>query len=452
MKDFKELGLKPELIKALDDLNIVESSEIQEKAIPFLLKNEADFVGLAKTGTGKTAAFALPLLQLIDPSLNQIQALVLVPTRELGNQVLRNIEAFSAYLPEINLVSTLGGVPIKPQIQAIKSGAHLIVATPGRLLDLIDDKFIDLSKVNFLVVDEADEMLTALSDGFREIAAVLPKKRRTWLFSATMPTTVKSIVNDFMGADHFALKIDQVTKANENIDHQYMVVNAIQKLDILTHFLNEKSGEQGIIFCKTKAAVNKLAKNLAINKFSVGALHGSLAQPIRERTMDQFKNKQLTLLVASDLASRGLDVEDLSFVVNYHLPDVSDVYVHRTGRTARAGKTGLALTIIQEDEIEALHAMENEIGIELKVRNRPAAESLEENNALLWATKIFKTRPNHDISKDLRTNIHSIFHHLTKEELIDKLLSGFVAKQKDEVLKLEAGKVEKKKWKGPRKD
>jgi ATP-dependent RNA helicase DeaD len=444
----KNLGLKPELIAVLDDLNITEASEIQAKAIPFLLKNEADFVGLAKTGTGKTAAFALPLLQLIDPSLKHIQALILVPTRELGNQVLRNIEAFGVYLPDLKIISTLGGVPIKPQIQGIKAGVHLVVATPGRLLDLIDDKCIDLSQLSFLVLDEADEMLTALSEGFREISAVLPKKRRTWLFSATMPTTVKGIVNDFMGSDHFALKVDQVTKANENIDHQYMIVNAIQKLEILTHFLNENAGQQGIIFCKTKAAVNKLAKNLAINKFSVGALHGSLAQPIRDRTMDQFKHKQLSILVASDLASRGLDVEDLSFVINYHLPDVSDVYVHRTGRTARAGKNGLALSIIQEDEIEALHAMEKEIGVLLSLRKKPAAESLEENNAILWATKIFKTKPNHAVSKELKTNLHTIFHHLTKEELIDKLIAGFVSKQKEEVLKQEAGKVEKKKWKG----
>ena len=212
----------------------------------------------------------------------------------------------------------------------------------------------------------------------------------------------------------------------KGIDHQYVVVEPIEKLDVLMHFLNSKEGERGIIFCKTKAAVNKLAKNLAINKFSSGAIHGSLTQPIRDRIMDQFRAGHINILVATDLAARGIDVKEISYVVNYHLPDVAETYVHRSGRTARAGANGLSLTVLQQEEVDNLATFETELGISFSKFKKADAQSIEENNALLWAKKIFKTKPNHSISADFKNKISTVFHHLTKEELVEKILANYL--------------------------
>jgi superfamily II DNA/RNA helicase len=221
------------------------------------------------------------------------------------------------------------------------------------------------------------------------------------------------------------------TVGNQRIDHRYIVVNPIEKLDVLMHFLTSKGGERGIIFCKTKAAVNKLAKNLAINKFSSGALHGSLSQGIRDRIMEQFREGYIHILVATDLAARGIDVEAISYVVNYHLPDVYEVYVHRSGRTARAGANGLSLTVLQQEEVTEIADFEKELGIKFTKFQKPTSENIEENNALLWAKQIFKTKPNQDVSVDFKNKIKTVFHHLTKDELIDKLLANQLLQNKD---------------------
>ena len=230
------------------------------------------------------------------------------------------------------------------------------------------------------------------------------------------------------------------TVGHQGIDHQYVVVEPIEKLNVLMHFLSSKEGERGIIFCKTKAAVNKLAKNLAINKFSSGALHGSLSQGIRDRIMGQFREGYIDILVATDLAARGIDVKEVSYVVNYHLPDTYEAYVHRSGRTARAGAKGLSLTILQQEEIEELPEFEQELGISFKEFKKADAQSIEENNGLLWAKKIFKTKPNRTISDEFRNNVNTIFHHLTKEELIDKVLANYLAQTSAANSKIEASK------------
>lgn len=222
------------------------------------------------------------------------------------------------------------------------------------------------------------------------------------------------------------VKADMDTVGHQGIDHQYVVVAPIEKLDVLMHFLNSRNGQRGIIFCKTKAAVNKLAKKLAINKFSSGALHGSLSQPIRDRIMGQFREGHINILVATDVAARGIDVKETSFVVNYHLPDVYEVYVHRSGRTARAGQKGFSLTILQEEEIQDIPEFENELGITFKKFEKADAQSLDENNTLLWAKKVFKTKPNRAVSEDFKKEIHTVFHHLTKEELVEKLLASYI--------------------------
>jgi len=423
-KQFSELGLSNPIVQALTELKIVEPTEIQQKVIPQLLDNTTDVVGLAKTGTGKTAAFGLPLLQLIQIEKTAIQAVVLVPTRELGHQIHSNLEQFSKNIEGISIAATCGGIPIKPQIERLKTPTHIVVATPGRLIDLIQRKAIDLKQTQFLVLDEADEMVSILKESLDEIVAELPKKHRTLLFSATLPGTIKQLIQNYFSKNVVEISANMETIGNQGIDHQYIVVDPIEKLNVLMHFLNSREGERGIIFCKTKAAVNKLAKNLAINKFSSGAIHGSLSQGIRDRIMGQFREGHINVLMATDLAARGIDVADVSFVINYHLPDVYEAYVHRSGRTARAGAKGLSLTVLQAEEVAEIADFEKELGIQFSEFKKPTEASIEENITLLWAKKIFKTKPNHDLDAELKTKVKTIFHHLTKEELIEKLLAN----------------------------
>lgn len=442
-KQFSALGVSAPILKALSELNIVEPTEIQQKTIPLLLNESHDVVGLAKTGTGKTAAFGLPLLQLINTEITTVQVVILVPTRELGQQIFRNLEDFGKHIPNISIASTCGGIPIKPQIERLTQPTQIVVATPGRLIDLIQRKAIDLKQTQYLVLDEADEMISILKESLDEIVAELPKKHRTLLFSATLPGTIKQLVQNYLNKNVIQISANMETVGNQGIDHEYIVVDPIEKLDILMHFLNSKEGERGIIFCKTKAAVNKLAKNLAINRFSSGALHGSLSQGIRDRIMEQFREGYINILVATDLAARGIDVKEISYVVNYHLPDTYEAYVHRSGRTARAGAKGLSLTVLQEEEVIEIPEFEKELGIKFTKFQKPSVISIEENNTLLWAKQIFKTKPNHDISADLKTKVKTVFHHLTKDELIEKLMANYVMQNKVEVTEKPVKKFKK---------
>ncbi|MFV8337284.1 DEAD/DEAH box helicase [Flavobacterium sp. RSP29] len=442
-KQFSDLGISAPILKAITELKIVVPTEIQQKTIPLLLSNTTDLVGLAKTGTGKTAAFGLPILQLIDTDLPVVQAVILVPTRELGHQIFRNLEDFSKYLPQVSIAATCGGIPIKPQIERLSLPTHIVVATPGRLIDLIQRKAINLKETRFLVLDEADEMVTILKESLDEIVAELPTAHKTFLFSATMPGTIKQLIQNYLNKNVVQVSANMETIGNQGIDHEYIVVDPIEKLDVLMHFLNSKEGERGIIFCKTKAAVNKLAKNLAINRFSSGALHGSLSQGIRDRIMEQFREGHINILVATDLAARGIDVKEISYVVNYHLPDVYEAYVHRSGRTARAGAKGLSLTVLQPEEEVEIADFEKELGIKFTQFKKPTVASIEENNTLLWAKQIFKTKPNHDVAPDLKEKIKTVFHHLTKDELIEKLLANYMLQNKNEPLEKPVKKLKK---------
>lgn len=446
-KHFSALGINVNSLKSLAELNISVPTDIQQKAIPVILQQKDDVVALAKTGTGKTAAFGLPLLQLIDTEATNVQAIILAPTRELGQQIHQNLLAFSKYQPEISIAATFGGIPIKPQIERLSETTHIVVATPGRLVDLVNRGALDIKALKFLVLDEADEMVSALKTDLDLIIKAIPKTRRTFLFTATLSGAIKQLVQNYMSKHVVQVEADMTTVGHQGIEHQFVVVEPIEKLEVLMHFLNSKEGQRGIIFCKTKAAVNKLAKNLAINKFSSGALHGSLSQGIRDRIMGQFREGHISILVATDLAARGIDVKDITYVVNYHLPDTYEAYVHRSGRTARAGAKGLSLTVLQEEEVIDIDDFEDELGITFNEIKKANAQSIEENNALLWARKIFKTKPNRDVDEDFKSKIKTIFHHLTKEELVDKILANYLAETQSNALKSETSKPKKKKKK-----
>ena len=441
---FSDLGINSEIQQSLSSLQISVPTDIQEKVIPVILSQTEDVVALAKTGTGKTAAFGLPLLQLIDTTKDVIQAIVLAPTRELGQQIHSNLESFAVNSPEISIAVICGGIPIKPQIERLKKTTHIVVATPGRLADLVQRDAINIKNISHFILDEADEMVSALKEGLDSIIKEIPKKRRTLLFTATMPGAIKQLINNYMSHDVVEIAANMDTAGHQGIDHQYVVVAPIEKLEVLLHFLNSKEGQRGIIFCKTKAAVNKLAKNLAINKFSSGALHGSLTQGIRDRIMGQFREGHIDILVATDLAARGIDVKEIAYVVNYHLPDTYGAYVHRSGRTARAEAKGLSLTIIQEEETPDITDFEKELGIIFHTFQKADAKSIEENNGLLWAKKIFKTKPNKTISEEFRKKVRTVFHHLTKEELIEKVLANYLAQATSNAPKTETAKKKKK--------
>lgn len=424
-KPLSELGINAPLQQALTDLKISVATEIQEQVIPILLNQTEDLVTLSKTGTGKTAAFGLPLLQMAEVENENIQTLILAPTRELAQQIYMHLTEFVAYLPDVSMVLVTGGSSVRSQVEALKLPTQIVVATPGRLLDLLERNALDIKSVKHLVLDEADEMFQALREDLMPILKMLPKKRRTFIFSATMPGELKDIVHNYMSKNLLSISVDMETLGHEGIEHQYIVVDPIEKLDVLLHFLSTQEGGQGIIFCRTKSAVNKLAKNLAKRKISSGALHGSLTQGIRDRIMEQFRAGHINILVATDLVARGIDVKELSYIVNYHLPDTYDAYVHRSGRTGRAGAKGLSMTIIQKEEIEDIAEFEEELGIHFKEVAKADSLEIDSNNAVVWARKVLKTKPNRHIPEEVREEVNSIFHRLTKEELIEKVLSNY---------------------------
>jgi ATP-dependent RNA helicase DeaD len=426
-KSFSDIGINQLLQKGLADLKIATPTDIQKKIIPLLLNQKEDLVALAKTGTGKTVAFGLPLLQLIDIEDTHVQVVILAPTRELGQQIHANLLTYGAYISEISVLAVYGGIPIKSQIESLKTKTHIIVATPGRLIDLIGRSAINIKNIKYLVLDEADEIVSAFKDDLDRIIEVIPKNCRTLLFTATLSGAIKQLIQNYMSKDVLQIETDMTMMGHQGIDHYYMVVEPIEKLNVLMHFLSAKEGERGIIFCKTKAAVNKLGKNLSINKFSSGSIHGSLTQGIRDRIMDQFRKGYIDILIATDLAARGIDVKEITYVVNYHLPDTYEAYVHRSGRSARAGVKGFSLTIVQEEEVKEIADFEKELGIKFNEFKKGDAQSIEENNGLLWAKKIFKTKSNRSVSAEFKQQVRTIFHHLTKEELIEKVLANYLA-------------------------
>ena len=364
MKSFKELGIRKDLIEGLDELGIVTPTEIQSEVIPLLLNTDTDLVGQAQTGTGKTAAYGLPLLQRIDSKKKIIQALVLCPTRELGQQVAKQLFKFTKYSDKIFTESVYGGEQINKQISALKRPTHIVVATPGRLIDLVKRKAIDIRNVTTIVLDEADEML---SMGFKkeldEILDGLSSAKNKWLFSATMPHGIKQIVNEHLATNAYRIEVNRKNVVNKNIDHQYLICEEEDKFQVLLQFLNVEQKNRGLVFCRTKAATQKLALQLKAKNVAADAIHGDLKQKERDKAMRAFKNNNLQVLIATDLAARGIDVEGLSYIVHYQLPDKEEYYTHRSGRTARAGKNGVSLCLVTTREVKQLRYLEKNLMI-----------------------------------------------------------------------------------------
>jgi len=361
---FSNLGINEQILQALQENKISEPTDIQLQVIPHILSHDTDLVAVAQTGTGKTAAFCLPILQTIDYKLPKIQALVLVPTRELGQQVAREFFLFSKHLPRVFAEAVYGGAPIDDQIQRLKRTTHVVVATPGRLLDLLDRKALNLQDLKYLVLDEADEMMNM---GFKsEIDNILRSCKKgitNMLFTATMPADVKLIIHDYLRPDYVEIQVNSEEFVNQKIEHQYLVYKQGEKLDYLKAYLHERKDQRGIMFCRTKTAAKRLAKQLAGFVVVADALHGNLNQEMRDKVMRGFKKNRINLLVATDIAARGIDVKDLDYIIHYHLPEKSEHYTHRSGRTARAGKSGISVCLVKTEDLPELKTLETDLNI-----------------------------------------------------------------------------------------
>ena len=365
MNTFIALGIPADLIQGLHELGIITPTEIQAKAIPFLLQDGGDLIAQAQTGTGKTAAFGLPLLMKVNPKAREIQALVIAPTRELAKQIGKQLFRYTKFADHKIFVEVLsGGDNIDRQVSALQRPTHIVVATPGRIIDLIQRKALTLVAVKHLVLDEADEML---SMGFKKeltrIFALTRGRRSTWLFSATFPDAIHALIKDCMSAKAHTLKIDKGHVVNRDIDHQFAICTRDEKTDFIARFLKRQKQERGLIFCRTKAGAIILGKQLTKLGFPVDVLQGDLTQKERDTVMRSFKKERVQFLIATDVAARGIDVADLSFVIHHQLPEQMEYYTHRSGRTARAGKKGVSITLIEPRERAKITRLSNELGL-----------------------------------------------------------------------------------------
>lgn len=362
--DFSDLGINADIIRSLEENRIFSPTEIQAQAIPHILQHNQDLVAVAQTGTGKTAAFSLPFLQSIDPAQGNIQALILVPTRELGQQVAREFFVFSKYIsPRLFAEAVYGGVPIEDQMQKLKRPTHVLVATPGRLNDLLERKALNLDNLQYLVLDEADEMISmGFKDEIDRILQSCKSTHQTMLFTATMPADIKKLISEYLHNPK-EIRINATEFVNQQIEHNYLVYKQDQKIDYLKAFLSERENQRGIMFCRTKVAAKRLSKQLAGFTVTADALHGNLNQEMRDKVMRGFRKGRINLLVATDIAARGIDVKELDYVIHYHMPEKSEQYTHRSGRTARAGKSGVSVCMIKENELDEIKQLESDLRI-----------------------------------------------------------------------------------------
>jgi ATP-dependent RNA helicase DeaD len=422
MNKFEQLGLNESLLLAIKDLGFENPSEVQEKAIPVLLEKNTDLVALAQTGTGKTAAFGFPLIQKLDAEDRSTQALILSPTRELCLQITNEIKQYSKYVKGLHTVAVYGGASITEQAREIKRGAQIIVATPGRMQDMINRGLVNIKNINFCILDEADEMLNM---GFYEdIVSILsdtPDEKNTWLFSATMPSEVARIAKKFMH-DPAEVTVGSKNSGSATVSHEFYCVNARDRYEALKRLADANPDIFSVVFCRTKRDTQAVAEKLIEDGYSAAALHGDLSQAQRDGVMKSFRGRQIQMLVATDVAARGIDVDNITHVVNYQLPDEIETYNHRSGRTGRAGKLGTSIVIITKSEIRKISAIERIIQQKFQEKTIPSGMEICEIQLLHLANKIKDTEVDHEIDNYLPA-INEVLDGLTKEELIKKMVS-----------------------------
>ncbi len=443
MSSFFELGLSPEVLRALDEMGFETPSPIQAQAIPALLDDARDLIGLAQTGTGKTAAFGLPLLERIDPEYPHTQALILAPTRELGQQIGEQLQSFGKYLDRMNILTVYGGANIQTQMKALRKPQHILIATPGRLIDLIKRRAVNLENLEILVLDEADEMLNmGFKEALDEILAYTPKEKMTWLFSATMPNEIRRIVDTYMHQP-FEVKIDRKQQVNQNIDHQVVHVRHHQKNLALKRFIDLDPEIRAVVFCRTKLDTQSLAEELMKDGYGADALHGDLSQVQRDRVMKRFKNHELPVLIATDVAARGIDVNDLSHVFHFSLPDDPSYYTHRSGRTARAGKKGISLVMIGPRDQGKLRRLEKDLGINFRQVQIPEVDDIADLRLKTWGEQILNQPIKGNIPSGMMAELQNLWGNLSKEELMAKVIAFEASKlnlQNEESLNVNHGK------------
>ena len=419
---FEELGLQENLLKAIGDLGFTQPTPIQEKAIPVLLSGTKDLIGLAQTGTGKTAAFGLPLLQLVEGTKKKFpQALIICPTRELCLQIVNEIELFKKHLPGVHVVAVYGGSSISMQIRDIKRGVQIVVATPGRLIDLIERKAINLEEIKYVVLDEADEMLNmGFQDDIEFILKNTPQRDSTWLFSATMPPEIRNVSKRYM-KEPFEITVGKKNTANKDVDHQFYVTQAQHRYETLKRLIDFNPGIYGIVFTRTKAEAQEISEKLTREGYDIDALHGDLSQQQRNKVMDEFREKTLQLLIATDVAARGIDVQGITHVINYELPDDVEVYTHRSGRTGRAGKTGVCMSIVHVRETGKIRQIERMVQVPFHKLEIPSGRDVCRKQFFYFMDKLLQADISHGDYETYLPALQEKFQEMSKEEVLKRV-------------------------------
>ena len=421
MITFESLGIEEGLLRAISALGFTQPTPIQEKAIPVLLKGTKDFIGLAQTGTGKTAAFGLPLLQLIDKSDRLPQALIVCPTRELCLQIANDLDSFKKGAGQVFVTPVYGGTSISMQIRSLNKGTHVVVATPGRLIDLIERKAINLERIRYVVLDEADEMLNmGFQDDIEFILKNTPNRDSTWLFSATMPPEIRQVSKRYMDKP-FEITIGKVNAANANIDHQYYLTQHVNRYETLKRIIDFNPGLYGIVFTRTKADAQDIAEQLTREGYDIESLHGDLTQQQRDKVMGLFRDKSIQLLIATDVAARGIDVQGISHVINYELPDDTEVYTHRSGRTGRAGKSGISISIVTPKEIYRLKQIEKLVNNRFHRMDIPSGKDVCRKQFFHFIDRMLQADISHGEYETYLPLLQEKFAAIDKEEIMQRV-------------------------------
>lgn len=422
MTPFEALGLDTPLLNAISDLGFESPSEVQEKAIPILLSDETDLVALAQTGTGKTAAFGFPLIQKLQADSRTTQGLILSPTRELCLQITNEMKQYAKYVKGLNIVAIYGGASITEQAKQVRRGAQIVVATPGRMKDMIQRGIVDISKIDYCILDEADEMLNmGFYEDIKDILSNTPKEKSTWLFSATMPKEVATIAKKFMHQP-VEITVGEKNVGATTVQHEYYMVGGRDRYAALKRLADANPGIFSVVFCRTKRDTQKVAEKLIEDGYNAGALHGDLSQNQRDLVMNAFRKNQIQMLVATDVAARGIDVDDITHVINYQLPDEIETYTHRSGRTGRAGKSGISMVIITRSELRKIKSIEKKIKQQFIEKKIPTGIEICEIQLYHLANNIKNTAINPEIEAYLPA-INDVLQGIDRDELIQKVIS-----------------------------